>query len=60
MSHAGAQSDQGDDYQRLIALHWIIRLLGDEGIDFVQAQSTGLPGVAEKITVDDVVVVYGR
>ena len=58
MSRAGAKSDQGDDYQRSVALFWMIRLLGDEEIDFVQAQSTGLPGVDEKITVDDVIVGY--
>uniref|UniRef100_UPI0040571175 NACHT domain-containing protein n=1 Tax=Candidatus Electrothrix sp. TaxID=2170559 RepID=UPI0040571175 len=58
MSRAGAKSDQGDDYQRFIALHWIIRLISDDEIEFVQAQSTGLPDVDEKITVDDIVVCY--
>lgn len=58
MSRAGIKSDQGDDYQRFIALHWMIRLISDDAIEFVQAQSTGLPGVDEKITVDDIVVCY--
>ncbi len=58
MSRAGVKSDQGDDYQRFIALHWMIRLINDEEIKFVQAQSTGLPDVDEKITVDDIVVCY--
>ncbi|MCI5146984.1 MAG: hypothetical protein D3923_16040, partial [Candidatus Electrothrix sp. AR3] len=58
MSRAGMKSDQGDDYQRFIALHWIIRLISDDAIENVQAQSTGLPGVGEKITVDDIVICY--
>ncbi|MCI5210214.1 MAG: hypothetical protein D3910_15800, partial [Candidatus Electrothrix sp. ATG2] len=58
MSRAGVKSDQGDDYQRFIALHWMIRLISDEEIEYVQAQSTGLPDVDEKITVDDIVVHY--
>jgi len=58
MSRQGAKSDQGDDYQRFIALHWMIRLISDDEIEYVQAQSTGLPGVDEKITVDDIVVCY--
>ncbi|MCI5124332.1 MAG: hypothetical protein D3925_07620 [Candidatus Electrothrix sp. AR5] len=60
MSRQGAKSDQGDDYQRFIALHWIIRLISDDEIEYVQAQSTGLPGVDEKITVDDIVVCYNN
>ncbi|MCI5226353.1 MAG: hypothetical protein D3918_06780 [Candidatus Electrothrix sp. AX2] len=36
----------------------MIRLISDDEIEYVQAQSTGLPGVDEKITVDDVVVRY--
>ncbi|XOF32539.1 MAG: hypothetical protein ACL93V_10930 [Candidatus Electrothrix sp. YB6] len=58
MSRQGAKSDQGDNYQRFIAQHWIIRLISDDEIDFIQAQSTGLPGVDEKITVDDIVICY--
>jgi hypothetical protein len=59
MSRAGTKSNQGDDYQRLVAMHWLIRLLNHEDhISFIQAESNGLPGIDEKITVDDVVVVY--
>ncbi|MCI5183451.1 MAG: hypothetical protein D3921_13220, partial [Candidatus Electrothrix sp. AW1] len=36
----------------------MIRLISDDEIDYIQAQSTGLPGVDEKITVDDIVVCY--
>jgi len=59
MSRAGTKSNQGDDYQRLVALHWLIRLINDEdGISYIQAESNGLPGIDEYISVDDVVVVY--
>lgn len=58
MSRAGTKSNQGDDYQRLIAMHWLIRLLSDDDIDFIQAESNGIPGIDERISVDDIVVVY--
>uniref|UniRef100_UPI004055A11A AAA family ATPase n=1 Tax=Candidatus Electronema sp. TaxID=2698783 RepID=UPI004055A11A len=58
MSRAGTKPNQGGNYQGFIALHWIIRLISDDAIEFVQAESTGLPGVDEKITVDDIVVCY--
>lgn len=39
MSRAGTKSNQGDDYQRLVALHWLIRLINDEdGISYIQQQ----------------------
>ena len=58
MSRAGTKSNQGDDYQLLVALHWLVRILVDDEIDYIQAESNGLPGVEEKVSVDDVVVVY--
>jgi len=58
MSKAGTKSSQGDDYQRLVAMHWLICLLNDDDISFIQAESNGLSDVNEKISVDDVVVVY--
>ena len=59
MSIAGTRSHQGDEYQMLIAIHWLIQLL-DEGekIKFIQAESNGLPGEENSVSVDDVVVVY--
>ena len=61
MSKAGTKSSQGDEYQRKVALHWLIRLINDEGqISYMQAESNGLPGVDEQIRVDDVVVVYAN
>jgi hypothetical protein len=59
MSRAGTKSNQGDDYQRMVALHWLVRLINDEdGISYIQAESNGLPDIDEKISVDDIVVVY--
>ncbi|MBF0628906.1 MAG: hypothetical protein HQL91_11880 [Magnetococcales bacterium] len=59
MSIAATYSHRGDDYQLLLALHWIIRLLrGEEKIDFIQADSNGVPGQEQAVVVDDVVVVY--
>ncbi len=58
MSKAGTYSNQGDDYQRAIALKWIIELLIDNSIDYVQAESNGLLGINDKVTVDDIVIVY--
>ncbi len=61
MSSAGTKSSQGDDYQRLVALHWVIRLLDEkEEIAYIQAESNGLPGIDEKVSVDDVVVAYAN
>ena len=56
MSIAGTRSAQGDEYQLRIALHWAIRLLTDEEVEAIQAESMGLPGEDIRIHVDDVVV----
>ncbi len=58
MSLAGRRSNQGDQYQLRIALHWLIRLLSDDGIQAVQIDSTGIPGREYVVTVDDIVVLY--
>ena len=58
MSRAGTKSNQGDDYQLKIAMHWLLRLLSDDDIDYIQAESNGLPNIDEKVSVDDVVIVY--
>ncbi len=58
MSKAGTYSNQGDDYQRAIAVNWIIELLVNDKIEYVQVESNGLPNKNEEVTVDDIVVVY--
>jgi len=58
MSLAGTRSSQGDEYQLRVALHWLIRRLGDETVSGIQVESLGLPGENLEVTVDDVVVLY--
>ena len=58
MSKAGTYSNQGDDYQRAIAINWVIKLLTNDSIEYVQVESNGLSGKKEKVTVDDIVIVY--
>jgi len=58
MSLAGKRSSLGDEYQLLIALHWLIRLLEDDIIESIQVNSTGIPGEYSSVTVDDIVVLY--
>lgn len=58
MSKAGTYSNQGDDYQRAIAANWIIKMMTDTTIEYVQVESNGLSGMNEKVTVDDIVVFY--
>nr|WP_319512023.1 AAA family ATPase [uncultured Draconibacterium sp.] len=58
MSKAGTYSSQGDDYQRAIAVSWIIELLANEKIEYIQVESNGLLNKNEKVTVDDIIVVY--
>lgn len=57
MSEAGKRSSQGDEYQIRIATSWLIRLLEDDLLDFIQAEAMSLPGDDQAISVDDIVVV---
>ena len=47
MSKAGTYSNQGDDYQRAIAANWIIKMMTDTTIEYVQVESNGLSGINE-------------
>ncbi|MDD5391757.1 MAG: ATP-binding protein [Thiothrix sp.] len=58
MSRQGTKSGQGDDYQIAVAIHWVIRLLSDDNIDYIQAESNGIREFSERVTVDDIVIVY--
>lgn len=58
MSIAATRSHQGDEYQVCIALHWLIRLLTDESISYLQVDSNGIPESDNKVLVDDIVVAY--
>jgi hypothetical protein len=60
MSIAGRRSNQGDEYQLRVALHWLIRLLEDSSIRGIQVDSTGIPGQDLLVAVDDIVVLYNN
>ena len=49
-------SNQGDEYQRLIALHWVVRLLYEDDLDWVQIEAIASPDTQERILVEDIVV----
>jgi len=51
-------SNQGDEYQRLIALHWVVRLLYEDDLDWVQIEAIASPTTQERILVEDIVVGY--
>ena len=56
MSIAGRRSNQDDEYQLCIALHWLIQLLSNDSIEAIQVDSTGIPGQNITVSVDDIVV----
>ncbi len=58
MSHNAVPSFQGDEYQLRVALHWLIKMISDDTIDYIQGESTGIPGSDNPVDVDDVVVSY--
>lgn len=60
MSIAGRRSNQGDEYQLRVALHWLIRLLEDSSIRGIQVDSTGIPGQDFSVVVDDIVILYNN
>jgi len=58
MSIAGQRSTFGDYYQNAIAMHWVIQMLLDDSIKYVQPESRGLPDSDNPVLVDDVVIKY--
>ncbi|HHT9137081.1 MAG TPA: AAA family ATPase [Candidatus Wunengus sp. YC60] len=51
-------SNQGDEYQRLIALHWVVRLLYEDDLDWVQMEAIASPDTQERILIEDIIVSY--
>lgn len=49
-------SNQGDEYQRLIALNWVVRLLCEDDLDWVQIEAIASPVTQDRILVDDIVI----
>ncbi|MBF0583595.1 MAG: ATP-binding protein [Magnetococcales bacterium] len=57
MSVAGTHSLRGDEYQLLVAMHWLIQLLRpDAKIEWMQVESNGIAEDSNAVLVDDVVV----
>lgn len=57
MSLAGIRSNRGDAYQRSVAVYWIVNMLTKDEIVSVQVDSVGLPGEAELVYGDDIVLI---
>jgi hypothetical protein len=55
---AAIYSSQGDEYQRLIALHWVVHLLSDAALAWVQIEAIAHPDTQERILIEDVVIAY--
>uniref|UniRef100_UPI00402575E6 AAA family ATPase n=1 Tax=Candidatus Wujingus californicus TaxID=3367618 RepID=UPI00402575E6 len=51
-------SNQGDEYQRFIALHWVVKLLHEDELDWVQIEAIASPDTQERILIEDIVVGY--
>lgn len=58
MSHPGVRSSRGDAYQTCIALQWVIQLIEDSSISWIEVDSTRAISTGVHIPVDDVVVGY--
>lgn len=56
MSIAARRSHRGDDYQLLIALHWIIRLIQEEEWVWIELEAISLPEDESKVFVDDIII----
>lgn len=60
MSIAARRSHRGDDYQLVVAVHWLIQLLSEPGIVSVQVDAISLPASPDTVDVDDIVVTYSN
>jgi len=58
MSTAAIHSHQGDDYQVAVAKYWVINLLTDSNIEWLEVEAVTLPGETELVDIDDIVVSY--
>src|SRR5688572_25327395 len=58
MSLSGVRSNRGDVYQKTVTLFWVIRMLLDEGIARIEADSTSLGPDGIPVALDDIVVRY--
>lgn len=56
MSKAGIRSNRGDDFEREIALYWIINLISNNELDTVEMQTIADPKTNKVINIDDIIV----
>src|SRR3990167_6051011 len=56
MSIAAKRSHRGDEYQLRVAVHWLIRLLSEDDLVWIQIDSVVIPGKIDQVDVDDVVI----
>lgn len=55
MSEAGVRSSIGDDYQDMLAVWWLAKMLTDETLRSIDVESTSLIN-CERVRVDDVII----
>lgn len=55
MSEAGVRSSIGDDYQDMLAVWWLAKMLTDEALRSIDVESTSLIN-CERVRVDDVII----
>ena len=55
MSEAGVRSSIGDDYQDMLAVWWLAKMLTDETLNKIEVESTSVLN-CERVRVDDVII----
>lgn len=55
MSEAGVRSSIGDDYQDMLAVWWLTKMLTDETLNRIEVESTSVLN-GERVRVDDVII----
>lgn len=55
MSEAGVRSSIGDDYQDMLAVWWLAKMLTDETLKKIEVESTSMFN-GERVLVDDVII----
>jgi hypothetical protein len=58
MSIAGSRSNRGDAYQLLVAMEWVLVMLSDERIEYVEVDTTSVLADGTPHPVDDVVIQF--
>ena len=59
MSRAGVNSSIGDEYQDLVAAHWMVSMLSEPEILEIEIDATSLSPAGCPYSVDDIVIPAG-